>query len=229
MIAAESHDNSHLIRNDNPFNSFAQDYDAWFEDEGRLIFSIEAYSLRELATPSPSPKLEIGVGTGRFAEAIGIDCGIDPSAKALAIGKKEGINLIQAMGEKAPFINRAFGTAVLITTLCFVGSGRQVLEEAGRVLRDEGKILLGLILKDSPWGKLYENKKAQGHPVYQNAFFRSYDEVAELLGNAGFRIDRVMSTLFQPPGEVKEFEYPREGYQAGAGFLGILAGKAEGN
>ncbi len=221
----ESHKNDYLHKNNNPFDLLAKDYDDWFEGEGKIIFSIESNCLRELLPRLPHPRLEIGVGTGRFAEAIGIDCGLDPSAQALAIMKNPEVNRVQAVGEKAPFINGAFGTVALITTLCFVGSCREVLNEANRVLRDDGKIVMGLILKDSPWGKLYESKKAQGHPIYQNAFFRSYNETTGLLESARFRIERVVSALFQPPGEVKDFEYPREGYYADAGFVVILAGK----
>ena len=223
MVSVESHPNEHV--NMNPFDFLAQDYDAWFEGDGELIFSIESHALRELAPLLLSPGLEIGVGTGRFAEAIGIDCGLDPSAQALAIGKTRGINRVQAVGEKTPFINGAFGTVALITTLCFVSSCREVLSEANRVLRDDGKVLMGLILKDSPWGKLYASKKKEGHPVYKNAAFRSYQDVAAMLESVGFRIERVVSTLFQIPGEVKDFEYPREGYFSDAGFVAILAGK----
>ena len=226
MVSVGRHPKENVNRNMNPFDFLAQDYDGWFEGEGELIFSIESYCLRELAPLLPSPGLEIGVGTGRFTEAIGIDCGLDPSAQAIAIGKNADFGRIQAVGEKTPFINGAFGTVALITTLCFIDSCREVLSEANRVLRDDGKVLMGLILKDSSWGKLYESKKKEGHPVYKNATFQSYQDVADMLESGGFRIERVVSTLFQLPGEVKDFEYPREGYSSDAGFVVILAGKS---
>ncbi len=52
------------------FDERAAEYDAWFE--GSLLFAIEREALQELATPLLGPKLEIGVGPGRFAEALGV-------------------------------------------------------------------------------------------------------------------------------------------------------------
>ncbi len=225
-MSVESRPTDYLHKNGNPFDLIAQDYDAWFEGEGKLIFSIESHCLRELLPLLPAPRLEIGVGTGRFAEAIGIDCGLDPSARALAVIKSQDVNRVQAMGEKTPFIKGAFGTVALITTFCFISSGEKVLGEANRVLRHDGKIIMGQILKDSPWGKLYESKKAEGHPVYRTATFKSYENVVAMLEKAGFTIERVVSTLFQPPDAVKDFEYTREGYSAKAGFVAVLAGKS---
>ena len=51
------------------FDERAAEYDGWFEDS--LLFAIERGALQELDTPLLDPKLEIGVGPGRFAEASG--------------------------------------------------------------------------------------------------------------------------------------------------------------
>jgi hypothetical protein len=45
------------------------------------------------------PSLEIGVGTGRFAEALGIEYGVDISGRALKFAKRR-ITVVKGSGEK---------------------------------------------------------------------------------------------------------------------------------
>jgi len=128
-------------------------------------------------------------------------------------------------GEKQPFDTESFGAAFLIVTFCFVHSPLDVLEETRRILVPGGKIVLGLVLKGSSWGKFYEQKKKEGHRFYKYATFYSYDDVVALLEQAGFIVDRVVSTLFQKPGKVEQAELPRSGFSPDAGFVIIVAEK----
>ncbi len=123
-----------------PFDSLATAYDAWFEEEGKLIFAIEVKALKEVLTLLPKPWLEVGVGSGRFAQALGIENGIDPSVKLLEMAKRRGITVSRARGEEQFFNKETFGTVFLIVTLCFVDSPIVVLREAHRILKPEGKI-----------------------------------------------------------------------------------------
>jgi len=59
------------------FDNLALAYDAWFEGEGKLIFAIETRALQEVLPSLPKPWLEVGVGSGRFAQALGIETGVD--------------------------------------------------------------------------------------------------------------------------------------------------------
>jgi dienelactone hydrolase len=45
------------------------------------------------------------------------------------------------------------------------------------------------------------------------------------LEQAGFTINKVISTLFQKPDRVEYMELPRTGYSAGAGFTVVVAGR----
>ncbi len=207
------------------FDSLAKSYDAWFEEEGKLIFAIEVSAFKEVWPSLPKPWLEVGVGSGRFAQALGIETGIDPSAKLLEIAKGRGITAFRARGEERFFNKETFGTVFLIVTLCFVDSPLAVLHEAHRILKPEGKIVLGLVLRESPWGHFYLAKKEKGHRFYKYATFYSYQEVERLLMDSGFTMDKVVSTLFQKPGEVKETESPREQFSPEAGFTIVVAGK----
>ncbi len=203
----------------------AADYDAWFEGEGRLTFEIEVDALRRVSPSLPRPWLEVGVGSGRFAEALGIGLGIDPSVRLLKLAKGRGIEIVRGVAESLPFRDGAFGALFFVVSVCFLVSPLAAFRAAHRVLAPDGRLVLGMVLRDCPYGKLYEELKDQGHRVYRHASFYSFAEVGGLLEQAGFSIEDVVSTLFQRPGEVRETELPRRGFFPEAGFTVVVAGK----
>jgi len=207
------------------FDSLAWAYDSWFEQEGRLIFALEVEALKQVLPLLPKPWIEIGIGSGRFAQVLGIDVGLDPSSQLLKIARNRGARVLLGRGEEAPFKDGSFGAIFFIVTLCFVDSPGRILSEAARLLKSQGKVVLGLVLKESPWGQLYQREKETGHRFYRHATFYSYAEVEMLLMQTGFLIEKVISTLFQHPGEVYHIESPQQGFFQSAGFTVILAGK----
>ncbi|NQT74499.1 MAG: class I SAM-dependent methyltransferase [Chloroflexi bacterium] len=211
-----------------PFDDLAPEYDAWFDGEGSFVFSIEVHAFKSLLPTLPKPWLEIGVGSGRFAQALGIETGIDPSIKLIEMARQRGIAASLGRGEQPLFGEESFGTAFLIVSFCFLDSPPDVLNEANRILKPGGKIVLGLVLRESSWGKFYQQKKKEGHRFYKYATFYSCDEVVRLLVKAGFLIEKIVSTLFQRPGEVRHMEEPREGYFPDAGFTIIVGVKHDG-
>jgi SAM-dependent methyltransferase len=210
-----------------PFDDLAAEYDAWFDREGNLIFFTEVQAFKSLLPSLPKPWLEIGVGSGRFAQALGIETGIDPSIKLIEMARHRGVTAFLGGGEQELFDEESFGTVFLIVTLCFLDHPLDVLKEANRILMPGGKIVLGLVLKESPWGRFYQVKKAEGHRFYKYATFYSGDEVVKLMVQAGFVTEKIVSTLFQKPEDVKSVEEPKEGYFPDAGFTIIVAGKRE--
>jgi SAM-dependent methyltransferase len=210
-----------------PFDDLALEYDAWFDGEGSLPFAIEVQALKGLLPSLPKPWLEIGVGSGRFAQVLGIETGVDPSSKLIQMARRRGITTFWGRGEQKLFNQKSFGTVFLIVTLCFLDSPLEVLKEAGRILAPGGKIVLGLVLKESPWGRFYQLKKAQGHRFYKYAKFYSYEETVNFVSSIGLAVETVVSSLFQKPGEADRIEDPREGYSRDAGFTIIVAGKSQ--
>lgn len=210
------------------FDNLACKYDSWFEqEEGKLIFSIELLALEKVINHLPKPWMEIGVGSGRFAQALKIETGIDPSSNLLKLADNRGINVVSGTGEQLPFRQASFGSVFLISTICFVDSPSRVLEEARRILIPEGNIVIGIIPKDSPWGKLYREKKKEGHSLYQYATFYKYQDMAASIEKADFSIAEVISTLFQKPVNVTHMESPQNGLHSGAGFMVIVAKKKD--
>ncbi|MEW6600780.1 MAG: methyltransferase domain-containing protein, partial [Nitrospirota bacterium] len=201
------------------FDLYAEDYDKWFDSpDGRVLFEMEVAAVRLLMKDLNKPFLEIGVGTGRFAQELGIDFGIDPSKEVLKIAERRGIKVKAAAGEELPFEDGSFGTVFILFTLCFVKEPDRVLTEAGRVIRHGGRLIIGIINRESKWGEYYLQKKAAGHPIYGHARFYSINEVEEMLEQAGMTVEGYSSTLFQGPSETPSKELACDGVADSAGF-----------
>jgi hypothetical protein len=80
----------------------------------------------------------------------------------------------------------------LIVTLCFLDSLLDTLKEVYRIMVPGGKIVLGLVLKESPWRRFYQQKKKQGSRFYKYATFYRYDDVVRLLQQAGFSTEKAI-------------------------------------
>ena len=210
------------------FDAYAGKYDIWYEKPfGMSAFNLEKACIESVCQALEPPFIEIGVGTGRFAEALKIEYGIDVSAGVLKFAKKRGITVIRGKGENLPFADNSFGAVFIIVTICFLNNPLKVLEEAKRVLKNNGSIILGLILKESPWASFYKKKGEMGGNVfYRVAKFYSFKELKAIIKKAELKIEDVRSTIFQAPTEDPlHFESPRIGYYEKAGFVVMKLGK----
>lgn len=205
------------------FHERAEEYDQWYEDS--LLFQIELEALKNIKTKLPEPKLELGIGSGRFAHELGVSFGIDPALNALQIAKSRGMAVCQAVGETLPFNRASIGAAYVLFALCFMAEPMTVLAECHRVLKKEGCLVIGMISAESPWGKLLQAKKEEGHPFYEYARFYEPLKVQALCREAGFDVIETKSALMQKPDKVKQFEPSSEGFLDGAGFILIIARK----
>ena len=205
------------------FDQRADEYDSWFDDS--LLFAIELDALTSLATPLAAPKLEIGVGPGRFAAALGANFGLDPALAPLHLAASRGIVPAQAIGEELPIMAGSTGTVFLLFTLCFVAEPLRVLRECGRILRPGGNLVAGIIPAQSPWGLHLAAKGKAGNPYYRHARFRDPETVQTWLDASGFAIRECRSSLRQPPEALAAFEPSQPGITPEAGFVVIVAGK----
>ena len=210
-------------KNSAVFHERADEYDSWFNDS--LLFAIETAAIRALPVPVQAPALEIGVGPGRFAEALNSGFGIDPAAAPLHIAANRGIAVCRAIGEALPFCSGSCSRISIFFTLCFVHNPAQVLSESHRVLQENGHLVLGFVPATGKWGVNLQQKKESGHPFYEHARFFSIEEVEALLTDQGFALRSAVSTLYQAPGDVTQLEAPQDGMDGKAGFVVLLAAK----
>ena len=118
------------------FNHSALEYDDWFVQNEPAYWSelaaIKAFMPRE------GRGLEIRVGTGRFAEPLGVKEGVEPAKAMAAIARERGIKVYEVYAEELPFEDGSFDFVLMATVLCFLADPFRALREATRVLKLEG-------------------------------------------------------------------------------------------
>ncbi|MCD6415111.1 MAG: class I SAM-dependent methyltransferase [Planctomycetes bacterium] len=205
------------------FDALAERYDAWFDSaQGAALFRAEAQCMERLMPADRSRWVEVGVGSGRFARALSVPEGVDPSLPLLRKAAGRGIRTVHGVAEDLPYADNELNGILLVVTLCFLDEPKPAIREFARVLADGGKLLVGIVPSDSPWGQFYRLKAEQAHPFYSVARFYTCSEALSMAQAAGFRLLRAASTLPMGPDEKLSDIPVQEGIIAGYGFVGML-------
>jgi len=203
------------------FQKNADLYDTWFQTN-HWTYAAELQAIRTLL-PTGGRKVEIGVGTGRFAGPLEIPVGLEPSDRMAALASARGIMVVAGVAEHLPFQTAAFDSVVLITTICFVDDILQTFREAYRILAD-GCCLVAMLDKNSRLGRYYEQHRRQSNFYYEATFF-SVDTTVALLRQAGFYDFRFTQTIYRDPAEINSAEPVDSGY--GRGLFVVIRGRKE--
>jgi ubiquinone/menaquinone biosynthesis C-methylase UbiE len=201
----------------NIFEERAREYDEWYESHP-LFYESELQALRKVIPPKMKG-LEIGVGTGRFAQPLQVQYGIEPAEAMGIIAKERGIQVARGCAEELPILPGSMDYILMVTTVCFLKDLIKAFNETHRVLKKQGKIIIGMINKNSELGKTYEQKKDKSL-FYTDAHFHEVEEIVQLLIQARFKDFSFYQTLTQS--DLKEVEVPQPGFNTG-GFVVIQA------
>ncbi len=88
------------------FDAHAGEYDSWYDSKaGSAIFAMEVDCLKPLLHKYNRPYLEVGTGSGRFAQALGIEYGVDPAPALLGMARARGIKVLEVRGEELPLLS----------------------------------------------------------------------------------------------------------------------------
>jgi len=196
------------------FEQHIERYENWFS-KNRFAYTSELEGIKKMLPRGIG--IEIGVGTGRFAQPLSIKFGVDPSLTMLKKAEERGVKVIGGVAEKLPIVSGSFDFALITTTICFVNDIERTFQEAKRILRKKGFIILGFIDRESFLGKTYVKKK-ENNPFYKFANFYSVEEVIKKLAKTGFSNPEIKQTLFSFPEELKSMDDVKEGYGEG-GFV----------
>lgn len=205
------------------FDENAAAYDAWFEAH-QPAFASELLAIRQFF-PTGGKSLEIGAGTGRFTEALGVTLGVEPAPAMAKMARARGLTIIAAVGEHLPLASAVFDAALLITTLCFLADPLRTLREASRVLKPRGRLIIGRLDVDSPLGRHYEPQRRTSK-FFRPARFYPVSQVLEWLAGLSYGQVKICQTIFRPLEEITEPEPILDGYGKGY-FLAIAADKGE--
>ncbi|WP_341275817.1 class I SAM-dependent methyltransferase [Methanoeremita antiquus] len=136
--------------------------------------------------PQP-PLIEVGCGSGRFAKALGLKVGIEPSLSFCRIARNRGVAAVRGRAEALPVKSRACRAVLLITVICFLKSPIPALKEIFRILIPGGQVVVAFIERDGKIHKKYILEKEKGR-FLSHAKFYSEQEVCSFLKESGFII-----------------------------------------
>ena len=195
------------------FDENARAYDDWFETH-KSLYASELEAVRSLL-PETGKGIEIGVGTGRFAEPLGIKVGVEPSPAMRAIARERGIDTIDGVAEKMPVESETFDYVLFVTTLCFLESLHKAFGEAMRILKPKGAVVIGFVEKGSALGRLYQQRQADSR-FYGEATFHTVTEIIHVLELTGFGELSFCQTLFPEKETTGSVQAVKAGYGDGA-------------
>ena len=187
--------------------------------------------------------LDVGCGDGdlalEFAARGAIVTGIDASAEMISVAEgrvKESnadVSFKVALAENLPFPSGQFDAVTAVAILCFVVDAGPVFREIARVLRPNGRLVIGELGKWSTWAAARRIRGWLGSPLWRQGHFRTANELRALAEQAGLAVESVRGAVY----------YPRWGFAArlisscdsrlgrlttfGAGFVALSAVKAD--
>ncbi|MBN1957569.1 MAG: methyltransferase domain-containing protein [Desulfuromonadales bacterium] len=200
------------------FEDHSDAYDQWFE-RNAAAYAAELKAVETFLADTSLKGIEIGVGSGKFAEPLGIRIGLEPCAQMAEKARRLGIDVVTGVAEALPFGDDEFDFALMVTTICFVDDLAQSFREVRRILKSGGFIVVGFVDKLSELGKQYQANRHNSR-FYQQATFFSTQDVLGLLRDAGFGVPEIVQTLLPDD----EAEKVIDGYGQGA-FVVIKAPK----
>lgn len=198
-----------------PFNEHVAEYEAWFE-RYPFVFQSEVEAIRELLPEGDRLRgIEVGLGTGKFSEALGIREGVEPAPNMRALALKRGIEVMAGEAELLPYKDLSFDFVLMAFSICFFDDLSQAFREAKRVLKNGGSLIVGFLDRNSTIGKQYEDRKTKSL-FYRNAHFFGVKRVLEEFNRLQFGDLRITQTLFRHLDEIREFEPAKPGYGEGS-------------
>lgn len=205
------------------FDQHVKEYDAWF-DQHPFVFQSEIEAVRDMLPEGDKLLgIEVGLGTGRYSQALQIKEGIEPSKNMRALAIKRGIETMDAVAEKLPYSDLKFDFVLMLFCVSYFKRIDSAFSEAFRVLKNDGALIVGFIDKDSLIGRQYEARKPDSD-FYKHANFYSVDKIVNELSEAGFRHFTFNQTLFGDLDAIQHFQPAKKGYGEGS-FVVIKAHK----
>jgi len=204
-----------------PFDTYSDEYEDWFVNN-KFAFQSELNAIKK-TLPDNGDAIEVGIGSGVFAEALGINEGVDPSKAMRKKAINKGLRVINAVAENLPYADNSKSVVLMVTTICFVDDITKSFQEAHRILKDNGHFIIGFVDKNSPAGKFYREQKNE-NIFYKDAVFFGTEELYKILNDAGFIINNTYQTLFGKIDEINEVQNALLGYCQGS-FVVIKAQK----
>lgn len=201
-----------------PFNDHVAEYEDWYK-KYPFVFRSEVAAIKEFLPRGENIRgIEVGLGTGRFAKALGIKDGIEPAENMRAVAEAKGIFVLNAVAEHLPYKSLQFDFVLMNFCISYFENIPEAFKEAHRVLKRGGCLIAGFIDKNSRIGRFYLERKAES-VIYKNANFYTVPKIEKELKNAGFKKLQFLQTLFYDLDSIKSIEKPLTGHGRGSYVL----------
>ena len=182
------------------FDRSASGYDDWYrEEKGRQVLEAES-ALVDALIPGDGVGLEIGAGTGVFAESLTNDnriivC-IDLSVNMLTRARRRGLPCVLGSAESLPIRKGVLGFTYMITVMEFLPAPVKAFGEAAKI----GESLVVLFVnRDSSWGRFYAEMASKDDPIFRFAHLYSLEDVGAVAQAAGLTLVEAHGTLTTGP------------------------------
>ena len=205
-----------------PFEKHVKQYEEWFA-KNRWVYEAELRAVKNMI-PTVGQGVEIGIGTGRFAEPLGIKMGVEPSKRMREIAQKRGIRVLDGVAEELPFNDSQFDFVLMVTTVCFVDDISKALMEAHRILSPGGFLIIGFVDRSSMLGQTYLSRQSE-NVFYKDATFFSVGELVDMMNQTGFVDLTFNQTIFKTLSDTTRDEPVKMGY--GEGSFVVIRGRKE--
>jgi len=233
---------------DQVFDEFAGIYDGWFL-QNRNILESEVRLIAHVLG-SPGSVLSVGCGSGLFESILKKDYGIEiidglePSEDMAGVARQRGMEVKIGSAEDLPYPSESFDTVLFNGSPGYISDLGKAFEEAFRMLRAGGHVVVADVPAESGYGLLYQFAAtrsswedpallgvAPAHPypieLAAAANWRTTAEKVDLLRLNGFSNFAYAQTLTTHPRfSDYEAEDPEEGYDRGS-YVAIRARKLE--
>jgi ubiquinone/menaquinone biosynthesis C-methylase UbiE len=172
------------------FDQWPEKYEQWFQTPiGRLVEEYENRLVMELLQPVPGERiLDAGCGSGVFtrhllaagAQVDGLEISLPMLQRAHEILGKYPFQSIQGNMLHLPFQDNRFDKVVSVTAIEFIEDAGMAVQEVFRVTKPGGAIVVATLNSLSPWASRRMEAAKKGHPLFQQAVFRSLGEMQGL-------------------------------------------------
>jgi len=192
-------------------NGLTGSYIRWRSSRhGAITVRLEQALLLELLGPLTGRMLlDVGCGDGALAAVLarggarvtGLDADPAMVVAARQRAKREAVPLtvVEGKGEALPFHPDTFDVTLAVTSLCFTRDATQAIAEMARVLKPDGRLLIGELGRWSLWSLQRRVRGWLGSPTWRAATFRTAAELRSSVEAAGLEVTTIHGAVYYPP------------------------------